>query len=79
MYMLSLPKFRPHGLIILSHMNFTEYVDMLYSQFPPTNIYLHPDYFILLILCLLGLICCILSECMLVHNKHNLNYISVLS
>ena len=61
MYMPSLPKFRHHWLIVLSHVHLYQvqgYADMLYSRFPPsttvTNMYLHPDHFILLILCLLG-------------------------
>ena len=69
MYMLSLPRFRPYGLhmiiftkyadsVLYMHV-FMEASFILYSRFPPsttaTNIHLHPDYFSLLILCLLGL------------------------
>ena len=65
----SLPTFRPHGLIVLSHdqvcctqSNMHVLWRLALSctvDFPPsttaTNIHLHPDYSILLILCLLGL------------------------
>ena len=61
------------------HVLYGGYSSVLYSRFPSstaTNIHLHPDYFSLLILCLLALFYLdmrILSECMLVQN--NLNYV----
>ena len=70
MYMLSLPNFKPHGLhmIIITKYAVLSLVycihvlwrlAVLYSRFPPsttaTNVHLHPDYFNLLIVCLLGL------------------------